>query len=87
MALKSFTVPRYINSLPGQTWFRQLVVFCDASEDACAAATLMRATSTERETVSSAYGYDATYALEDNFHTSRGVNGLSVSCAPYKDRA
>ena len=50
-ALKSFTVPRYVYSFPGQTWFRQLVIFCDASEDACAAAVYMRATSTKSETV------------------------------------
>ena len=50
-ALKSFAVPRYIYSLPGQTWFRQLVVFVDASEDSCVAAAYMRGTSTESETV------------------------------------
>ena len=50
-ALKSCAVPRYIYSLPGQTWFRQLVVFGDASEDSCVAAAYLRATSTESETV------------------------------------
>ena len=47
MALKSFTVPPYIYSLPGQTWIRQFIVFCDASEDTCAAAAYLRATDGE----------------------------------------
>lgn len=77
--LKSFTVP-HIYSLPGQTWIRQLIVFSDASEDTCAAAAYLRAT--DGETV--CHLQDAIYALEDNFHTLRRVNGLSVSCAPCK---
>ena len=48
----------------------------------------VQATSTERETVHHLLiaNKDTTFALEDEFHTSRGVNGLSVSCAPYKER-
>lgn len=53
-ALKSFTVPRYIYRQPGKIWERQLVLFCDASDVACAAAAYMRATSIDGE--SSAYG-------------------------------
>ena len=49
-ALKSFTVPRYIYRQPGKIW-KQLVLFCDASEVACAAAAYMCAASTDGETV------------------------------------
>lgn len=79
-ALKSFAVPQYIYSLPGQTRFTQLVVFGDASEDSCVAAAYMRATSTESETV--CHLLMAKMRLEDNLHTSKGANRLSVSCAP-----
>ena len=34
VALKLFAVPRYIYSLSSKTLTRELVVFCDASEDA-----------------------------------------------------
>lgn len=44
-ALNSFAVPRYIYSPHSKTWTDELVLFCDASEDACAAAANMRATS------------------------------------------
>ncbi len=42
-ALKAFPVPRYIYSLSSETLTRELVVFCDASEDACTAVAYMRA--------------------------------------------
>jgi hypothetical protein len=42
-ALKAFAVPRYIYSLSSETLTRELVVFCDASEVACAAVAYMHA--------------------------------------------
>ncbi|XP_032228574.2 uncharacterized protein LOC116612041 [Nematostella vectensis] len=49
VALKSFVVPRYIYRQPSRLRKKQLVVFCDASEEACAAAAYVRATSTVGE--------------------------------------
>lgn len=42
-ALKSFAVPRYMYKLPCETLTKELVVFRDASEEACAAAIYIRA--------------------------------------------
>ena len=47
----SFTVPHYIYRQPGKIWEKKLILFCDASEVACATAAYMRATSTDGETV------------------------------------
>ena len=37
-ALKTFAIPRYIYRIPCEILTKELVVFCDASEEACAAA-------------------------------------------------
>ena len=50
-ALKSFTVLRYIYRHPRKIWEKKLVLFCDASEVACAAAAYIRATLTDGEVV------------------------------------
>ena len=50
-ALKAFAVPRYIYSLSSETLTRELVVFCDASEDACAAVAYMRAVLVDGEVI------------------------------------
>ena len=50
-ALKSFCVPRFIYRKPSENWRKLLVVFCDASEDACAAAVYMRTKSTSGDIV------------------------------------
>ena len=50
-ALKDFAVPRYIYSLSSETLTRELVVFCDASEDACAAVAYMRAVLVDGEVI------------------------------------
>ncbi|CAB4024185.1 Hypothetical predicted protein [Paramuricea clavata] len=50
-ALKAFAVPRYIYSLSSKTLTRELVVFCDASEDACAAVAYMRAVLVDCEVI------------------------------------
>ncbi len=50
-ALKSFAVPRYICSLSSKTLMRELVVFCDASEDANAAVAYMHAVLMDGEVI------------------------------------
>jgi hypothetical protein len=50
-ALKAFAVPRYIYSMSSETLTRELVVFCDASEDACAAVAYMRAVLVDGEVI------------------------------------
>ncbi|CAB4013343.1 Hypothetical predicted protein [Paramuricea clavata] len=50
-ALKAFAVPRYSYSLSSETLTRELVVFCDASEDACAAVAYMRAVLVDGEVI------------------------------------
>ena len=44
-ALRSFTVPRYYYPGVADSWNKELIVFCDASEDACAAVAYARAVS------------------------------------------
>ena len=51
VALKLFAVPRYIYSLSSKTLTRELVVFCDASEDAYAAFAHMRAVLMDGEVI------------------------------------
>ena len=51
VALKLFAVPRYIYSLSSKTLTRELVVFCDASEDAYAAVAYMRAVLMDGEVI------------------------------------
>ena len=51
VALKLFAVPRYIYSLFSKTLTRELVVFCDASEDAYAAVAFMRAALMDGEVI------------------------------------
>ena len=49
--LKAFSLPRFIYREPSKIWSKFLVVFCDASEVAYAAAAFIRATSTEGDYV------------------------------------
>ena len=50
-ALKSFSVPRYIYRQSSDMCEKLLIVFCDASEEACAAAAYTRTTSTDGDVV------------------------------------
>ena len=50
-ALKSFSVPRYIYRQSSDMCEKLLIVFCDASEEACAAVAYTRTTSTDGDVV------------------------------------
>ena len=45
--LRLFAVPRYYYQNLSKNWIKELVLSCDASEDACAAVAYMRAVSTD----------------------------------------